>query len=68
METKRYSGERPHCLLSQGLKQAPTLDMMSPHFVPSLTARQGVNFNVRRDLNSLLLWSATTASSFAPPI
>ena len=41
-------------LLSPGLKEAPVLDLMCSHFVLTLAVRQGVNFNARRDLNSLI--------------
>ena len=41
-------------LLSPGLKDAPVLDLMCSHFVLTLAVRQGVNFNARRDLNSLI--------------
>ncbi|MDZ4186862.1 MAG: AAA family ATPase [Hydrogenophaga sp.] len=37
-----------------GLRQAPVLDLMCSHFVLTLAARQGLRFNVRRDLNTLL--------------
>ena len=48
----------PHSfVLSPGLKQAPVLDLMCSHFVLCLAARQGAKFNVRRDLNSLMLLS-----------
>ena len=41
-------------ILSPGLKDAPVLDLMCSHFVLTLAVRQGVNFNARRDLNSLI--------------
>jgi SpoVK/Ycf46/Vps4 family AAA+-type ATPase len=41
-------------LTSPGLKNAPVLDLMCSHFVLTLATRQGVNFNARRDLNSLI--------------
>ncbi len=41
-------------LPSPGLKDAPVLDLMCSHFVLTLAVRQGVNFNARRDLNSLI--------------
>ncbi|MFM6993239.1 MAG: ATP-binding protein [Rhodoferax sp.] len=44
-------------LLSPGLKDAPVLDLMCSHFVLTLAVRQGVNFNARRDLNSLVALS-----------
>ncbi len=40
--------------LSPGLKNAPLLDLMCSHFVLTLAARRGSNFNVRRDLNSVV--------------
>jgi SpoVK/Ycf46/Vps4 family AAA+-type ATPase len=55
MKTKRFSPEQ--LMLSPGLKDAPVLDLMCSHFVLTLAARQGAKFNVRRDLNSLLLLS-----------
>jgi SpoVK/Ycf46/Vps4 family AAA+-type ATPase len=45
--------DRP-VLLSPGLRHAPVLDLMCSHFVLTLAVRQGVNFNARRDLNSLI--------------
>ena len=41
-------------LASPGLKNAPVLDLMCSHFVLTLAARLGSNFNVRRDLNSVV--------------
>ncbi|MEO7939583.1 MAG: ATPase, partial [Burkholderiaceae bacterium] len=41
-------------LPSPGLKDAPVLDLMCSHFVLTLAARHGSNFNVRRDLNSVV--------------
>ena len=41
-------------LASPGLKDAPVLDLMCSHFVLTLAARHGSNFNVRRDLNSVV--------------
>jgi len=41
-------------LTSPGLKDAPVLDLMCSHFVLTLAARQGVSFNARRDLNSVI--------------
>lgn len=41
-------------LPSPGLKDAPVLDLMCSHFVLTLAARRGSNFNVRRDLNSVV--------------
>ncbi len=41
-------------LASPGLKGAPVLDLMCSHFVLTLAARRGSNFNVRRDLNSVV--------------
>jgi len=41
-------------LPSPGLKGAPVLDLMCSHFVLTLAARRGSNFNVRRDLNSVV--------------
>jgi SpoVK/Ycf46/Vps4 family AAA+-type ATPase len=53
-------------LPSPGLKEAPVLDLMCSHFVLTLAARRGSNFNVRRDLNSVvaltgrhLVWPAS---------
>lgn len=45
-------------LLSPGLREAPVLDLMCSHFVLTLAARQGLKFNVRRDLNGLMALSA----------
>ena len=39
---------------SPGLKDAPVMDLMCSHFVLTLAARRGSNFNVRRDLNSVI--------------
>lgn len=39
---------------SPGLADAPVLDLMCSHFVLTLAAKQGLKFNVRRDLNGLL--------------
>ena len=55
MKTKRFAPEA--LMQSPGLKDAPVLDLMCSHFVLTLAARQGAKFNVRRDLNSLLLLS-----------
>ncbi len=54
--TKRLAGELSGGLLlpSPGLRQAPVLDLMCSHFVLTLAARRGSNFNVRRDLNGLV--------------
>jgi len=41
-------------LPSPGLEEAPVLDLMCSHFVLTLAARRGSNFNVRRDLNSVV--------------
>ncbi len=41
-------------LPSPGLADAPVLDLMCSHFVLTLAARRGSNFNVRRDLNSVV--------------
>jgi len=41
-------------LASPGLADAPVLDLMCSHFVLTLAARRGSNFNVRRDLNSVI--------------
>jgi len=41
-------------LASPGLRDAPVLDLMCSHFVLTLAARRGSNFNVRRDLNSVV--------------
>ena len=41
-------------LTSPGLKEAPVMDLMCSHFVLTLAARRGSNFNVRRDLNSVV--------------
>ncbi|MEO8857108.1 MAG: AAA family ATPase [Burkholderiaceae bacterium] len=56
-------------LASPGLKDAPVLDLMCSHFVLTLAARRGSNFNVRRDLNSVvalagrhLVWPAPVLS------
>ncbi len=53
-------------LPSPGLKEAPVLDLMCSHFVLTLAARRGANFNLRRDLNSVvaltgrhLVWPAS---------
>ena len=53
-------------LASPGLGDAPVLDLMCSHFVLTLAARRGSNFNVRRDLNSVvalagrhLVWPAS---------
>jgi hypothetical protein len=53
-------------LPSPGLKEAPVLDLMCSHFVLTLAARRGSNFNLRRDLNSVvaltgrhLVWPAS---------
>ena len=40
--------------VSPGLTDAPVLDLMCSHFVLTLAARRGSNFNVRRDLNSVI--------------
>ena len=40
---------------SPGLADAPVLDLMCSHFVLTLVAKHGSRFNVRRDLNGLLL-------------
>ena len=55
MKTKRFAPDQ--LMLSPGLKDAPVLDLMCSHFVLTLAARQGAKFNVRRDLNSMLLLS-----------
>ena len=52
MKAKHFADD---LMLSPGLKEAPVLDLMCSHFVLNLAARQGGKFNVRRDLNSLLL-------------
>ncbi len=56
-------------LVSPELRQAPVLDLMCSHFVLTLAARRGSNFNVRRDLNSVvtltgrhLVWPAPVLS------
>ena len=41
-------------LPSPGLKQAPVLEMMCSHFVLTLAAQRGSNFNLRRDLSSVI--------------
>lgn len=41
-------------LLPAGWRQAPVLDLMCSHFVLTLASRQGAQFNLRRDLNTLL--------------
>ena len=48
------AASRGHALPSPGLKEAPVLDLMCSHFVLTLAAKQGAQFNVRRDLNGLL--------------
>jgi SpoVK/Ycf46/Vps4 family AAA+-type ATPase len=52
-------------LVSPGLADAPVLDLMCSHFILTLAARQGSNFNARRDLTSVvalagrhLIWPA----------
>jgi SpoVK/Ycf46/Vps4 family AAA+-type ATPase len=52
-------------LPSPGLKDAPVLDLMCSHFVLTLAARRGSNFNVRRDLNSVV---ALTGRHLAWPL
>jgi len=56
-------------LVSPGLRDAPVMDLMCSHFVLTLAARRGSNFNVRRDLNSVialagrhLVWPAPVLS------
>ena len=54
---KRLLGElagKP-VLASPGLEGAPVLDLMCSHFVLTLAARRGSSFNVRRDLNSVVV-------------
>ncbi|MFO1192953.1 MAG: AAA family ATPase [Rhodoferax sp.] len=53
---KRLVNERSQGLVlaSPGLADAPVLDLMCSHFVLTLAARRGSNFNVRRDLNSVI--------------
>ncbi|MBP6854503.1 MAG: AAA family ATPase [Rhodoferax sp.] len=53
---KRVVTDRSGALVfvSPGLKDAPVLDLMCSHFVLTLAARRGSNFNVRRDLNSVV--------------
>lgn len=43
-----------HLIPSPGLTQAPVLDLMCSHFVLTLAARQGAEFNVRRDLAGIV--------------
>ena len=43
-----------HLIPSPGLQEAPVLDLMCSHFVLTLAARQGANFNVRRDFNGVV--------------
>lgn len=43
-----------HLIPSPGLQDAPVLDLMCSHFVLTLAARQGANFNVRRDFNGVV--------------
>ena len=40
-----------------GWRQVPVLDFMCSHLVLTLASRQGVQFHVRRDLNTLLALS-----------
>ena len=42
-------------LAPPGLSDAPVMDLMCSHFVLTLAARLGSNFNVRRDLNSVVV-------------
>ncbi len=53
---KRLPGDRSGApvFASPGLQNAPVLDLMCSHFVLTLAARRGSNFNVRRDLNSVV--------------
>ncbi len=53
---KRLPSDRSGALVfaSPGLQNAPVLDLMCSHFVLTLAARRGSNFNVRRDLNSVV--------------
>ena len=53
---KRLPGDRSGApvFASPGLQNAPVLDLMCSHFVLTLAARLGSNFNVRRDLNSVV--------------
>ena len=53
---KRLVSDRSGALVlaSPGLTDAPLLDLMCSHFVLTLAARRGSNFNVRRDLNSVV--------------
>ncbi len=53
---KRLPCDRSGVLVfaSPGLQNAPVLDLMCSHFVLTLAARRGSNFNVRRDLNSVV--------------
>ena len=41
-------------LFSPGLKEAPVMDLMCSHFILTLVTRQGLGFNARRDLNSVV--------------
>ena len=43
-----------HLIPSPRLQEAPVLDLMCSHFVLTLAVRQGANFNVRRDVNSVV--------------
>ena len=44
-----------HLIASPGLAEAPVLDLMCSHFVLTLAARQGVGFNVRRDVSGIVV-------------
>ena len=43
--------------LPTGWRQVPVMDLMCSHFVLTLASRQGAQFHVRRDLNTLLALS-----------
>ncbi len=63
----QFSPLGAHLVPSPGLRDAPVMDLMCSHFVLTLAARQGANFNVRRDVNGIvglagrhLVWPAST--------
>jgi SpoVK/Ycf46/Vps4 family AAA+-type ATPase len=63
----QFSPLGAHLVPSPGLLDAPVMDLMCSHFVLTLAARQGANFNVRRDVNGIvglagrhLVWPAST--------
>ena len=49
-----FHSQGGHLIPSPGLQEAPVLDLMCSHFVLTLAARQGANFNVRRDFNGVV--------------